>query len=479
LTKVHEGPRVGKYHLSQPLKMSRHRLVRNLVEDDYYDDYDDYDDDYYGEEEYGTTQQQNAPPPTKTVKPQAPKHLSGQLPVATKPFAPAAGRNKQVTGVAKPPPGWGKPPVSQAKPKTVSIGDSVVKATKPPPGWGKPEKTPAAVAVSIGGGGGGGGVSKPPQGWGKPDDATRTNENKTGTTITTKTPQPSQEDTNTKQQQQGKKPLPNFLKSKSQLSMVVVGHVDAGKSTLMGQLLVQVGQVTKRAAAKQGQLAWLLDEDESERERGVTMQIATKTFSTPNHGIVMLDAPGHADFIPIMITGAAHADVAILVVAAARGEFEAGFELGGQTKEHVILARGLGVSQVIVAVNKLDTEALNWDQARYEEIQYKVREYLLQQQFAPKRIRFIPVSGLTGENVKDVSAKNEKLRSWYRGPTLLEAINGYQPANRHIGTHFVPIRPLSYSFRKRVLCSLHAVDCQSRAFQNSVMACFTLLFSIR
>jgi signal recognition particle receptor subunit beta len=435
--------------------MSRHRLVRNLVEDDYYDDYDDYDDDYYGEEEDGTTRQQHAPPPTKTVKLQAPKHLPGQLPVAAKSSAPAATLSKQqVTGVAKPPPGWGKPPGSQAKAQTVSIGDSVVKATKPPPGWGKPEKSLAATAVSIGGGGGGGGVSMPPQGWGKPDGATRTNVNKTGTvtTTTTKTPQPSHEGTGTsnniKQQQQGKKPLPNYLQSKSQLSMVVVGHVDAGKSTLMGQLLVQVGQVTKRAAAKQGQLAWLLDEDESERERGVTMQIATKTFSTPNHGIVMLDAPGHADFIPIMITGAAHADVAILVVAATRGEFEAGFELGGQTKEHVILARGLGVSQVIVAVNKLDADALNWDKARYEEIQYRVREYLLQQQFAPKRIRFIPVSGLTGENVKDVSANNEKLRSWYKGPTLLEAINGYQPANRHIGTHLPPIRPLSYSVRK-------------------------------
>jgi elongation factor 1 alpha-like protein len=212
--------------------------------------------------------------------------------------------------------------------------------------------------------------------------------------------------------------------------MVVLGHVDAGKSTLMGQLLVQVGQVSKRDAQKQQNLSWLLDENESERQRGVTMELATKSFALPRHDLVILDAPGHADFIPIMITGAAQADVAILVVAAVRGEFEAGFDLGkGQTREHVLLARGLGVSQVIVAINKLDVEG--WSQERYREIKLILKEYLLQQQFAPKRIRFVPLSGLTGENVKD--KRDPQLLAWYKGPTLLEAIDGFQPANRHVG----------------------------------------------
>lgn len=134
-----------------------------------------------------------------------------------------------------------------------------------------------------------------------------------------------------------------------------------------------------------------------------------------------------------MITGAANADVAILVVAANTGEFEAGFDGGGQTKEHVLLARGLGVSQVLVAVNKLDME--EWSKDRYDSIQTQVKEYLLKQQFGPKRIRFVPLSGLTGENVK--SRSDSKLSAWYKGPTLLEAMNDFQPAKRQVGTFTV------------------------------------------
>ena len=130
-----------------------------------------------------------------------------------------------------------------------------------------------------------------------------------------------------------------------------------------------------------------------------------------------------------MITGAANADVAILVIAAVTGEFEAGFTGGGQTKEHIMLARGLGVTQVIVAINKLDVEG--WKQNRYEEIQSYVKEYLLQQEFKPKRIQFVPISGLTSENVKTCTAN--ELSKWYKGPTLLEAINAFVPANRQLG----------------------------------------------
>lgn len=153
--------------------------------------------------------------------------------------------------------------------------------------------------------------------------------------------------------------------------------------------------------------------------------------SVPNHDIVLLDAPGHADFVPIMITGAANADVAILVVAANTGEFEAGFDGGGQTKEHILLARGLGVTQVLVAINKLDME--DWSKPRYDEIQEKVKRYLLQQQFAAKRIRFVPLSGLTGENVK--TSSDPKLSAWYKGPTLLAAMNDFLPAKRQLGKY--------------------------------------------
>jgi elongation factor 1 alpha-like protein len=131
-----------------------------------------------------------------------------------------------------------------------------------------------------------------------------------------------------------------------------------------------------------------------------------------------------------MITGAANADVAVLVIAAVTGEFEAGFTGGGQTKEHIMLARGLGVTQIIVAINKLDVEG--WKQERYEEIQSYIKDFLLQQEFKPKRIQFVPISGLTGENVK--ARKNSELSSWYKGPVLLEAINNFFPANRQFGT---------------------------------------------
>ncbi len=130
-----------------------------------------------------------------------------------------------------------------------------------------------------------------------------------------------------------------------------------------------------------------------------------------------------------MITGAANADVAVLVIAAVTGEFEAGFTGGGQTKEHIMLARGLGVTQIIVAVNKLDVEG--WKQNRYKEIQGIIKDFLLQQEFKPKRIQFVPISGLTGENVK--TCKSSELSKWYKGPTLLEAINNYFPANRQLG----------------------------------------------
>jgi len=165
-------------------------------------------------------------------------------------------------------------------------------------------------------------------------------------------------------------------------------------------------------------------------------------YSVPKHDIVLLDAPGHADFVPIMITGAANADVAILVVAANTGEFEAGFDGGGQTKEHILLARGLGVTQILVAINKLDME--DWSKPRYDEIQAKVKSYLLQQQFAPKRIRFVPLSGLTGENVK--SGNDSKLSAWYKGPTLLDAMNDFLPAKRQLGKSTLSIQLLLWHF---------------------------------
>jgi len=219
----------------------------------------------------------------------------------------------------------------------------------------------------------------------------------------------------------------------------------------MGQVLLQVGIVQKRTVLKYQKeasdigkvsfaLAWIMDEDESERERGVTIDVATKHISTLNHDITILDAPGHSDYVPAMIAGAASADVGLLVVAASPGEFESGFncqsqESGiyinhvGQTREHVILSRGLGVSQLVVAVNKLDNA--DWSEARFLEIENLLEPFLESNGFDMKRVTFIPTSGLKGENVKECSSNNG-LEEWYHGKTLLEAINNFEPAKRNI-----------------------------------------------
>eukprot|EP00980_Cylindrotheca_fusiformis_P000856 scaffold221_cov120-Cylindrotheca_fusiformis.AAC.17 len=427
--------------------MSRHRIVRNMTEDDYYDDYDDYyeDEDYYEDD---NVHQEFAPPALTALTPPVPKAPTQTHQISV----PGKAATTASVGVAKPPPGWGKP--SSSKPSD-SISSSSSGVAKPPPGWGKPagsaaKSPPIANLTSAG-------LSTPPPGWGKPGSKGNNTPSHTAPSVSVGVSKPldvsgkpsasssgnstpkakevpnpkSSTPSSNKSTPYVTKPLPPCLNSaKSQLSMVVLGHVDAGKSTLMGQVLVQVGTVSKRDAQK-NPVSWILDENEQERERGVTMEIGTKTVRVPNHDIVLLDAPGHADFVPIMITGAANADVAILVVAANRGEFEAGFDGGGQTKEHILLARGLGVSQVLVAVNKLDME--DWSKDRYEQIQSQVKEYLLQQQFRPKRIRFVPLSGLTGENVK--SRNDQTLSTWYKGPTLLEAMNDFQPAKRQYGVY--------------------------------------------
>lgn len=237
-------------------------------------------------------------------------------------------------------------------------------------------------------------------------------------------------------------------KDKEHLYVVVVGHVDAGKSTLMGRLLCDMGEVNQRTLHKYEQeskkigkqsfmYAWVLDETGEERLRGITMDVGKVHFSTATKHITVLDAPGHADFIPNMIAGAGQADVALLVIDATRGEFETGFDLGGQTREHALLVRSLGINQLAVAVNKLDTT--NWSQDRFNEICSKLRTFLKQAGFKESDVIFVPLSGLTGENL--VKAPTEKkLADWYTGPCLLEVIDKFKS----------PERPVTKPFRMSV-----------------------------
>ncbi|BGP72534.1 hypothetical protein NBRC10513v2_005930 [Rhodotorula toruloides] len=214
------------------------------------------------------------------------------------------------------------------------------------------------------------------------------------------------------------------------LSLVVIGHVDAGKSTLMGRVLHELGETTDReVASNQRQsekigkgsfaYAWTFDAMDEERERGVTIDVAIDTFSTQRKRFTLIDAPGHRDFVPNMISGAAQADVAILVVDGASGAFEKGFEGGGQTREHALLVRSLGVQQIIVAVNKLD--AVRWSEVRYKNIFDQLFPFLTDIGFMPHKITFVPVSASTGENL--TKQTNELLRAWYDGPTLVEELD--------------------------------------------------------
>ncbi|XP_017029781.1 protein HBS1 [Drosophila kikkawai] len=227
---------------------------------------------------------------------------------------------------------------------------------------------------------------------------------------------------------------------KSHIHMIVIGHVDAGKSTLMGHLLYDTGNVSQRVMHKHEQeskklgkqsfmYAWVLDETGEERARGITMDVGQSRIETKTKIVTLLDAPGHKDFIPNMISGATQADVALLVVDATRGEFESGFELGGQTREHAILVRSLGVNQLGVVINKLDT--VGWSQERFNEIVTKLKAFLKQAGFKESDVTFTPCSGLTGENLTK-QAQESGLTSWYSGPHLLDVIENFKIPERAI-----------------------------------------------
>lgn len=219
---------------------------------------------------------------------------------------------------------------------------------------------------------------------------------------------------------------------KKELSFVVVGHVDSGKSTLLGRLLLDMGVVEQRTidkyqkeAEKTGKssfaLAWVLDSRSDERANGVTIDIATNHFETDVASFTLIDAPGHRDFIPNMLAGTGLADFAVLVVDAAKGAFEAG--LKGQTREHALLLRSMGVFRIVVAINKLDTA--DWSIERFEEIRDQVLGALKALKFPVKDISFVPVSGLRGENV--VQRIQNPAAAWYSGPTLVEELERSEP----------------------------------------------------
>jgi len=226
-------------------------------------------------------------------------------------------------------------------------------------------------------------------------------------------------------------------KEKVHINIVVIGHVDAGKSTTTGHLIYKCGGIDKRTIEKfekeanemgkgSFKYAWVLDKLKAERERGITIDIALWKFETAKYYFTIIDAPGHRDFIKNMITGTSQADAAVLVVASPTGEFEAGIAKNGQTREHALLAYTLGVKQMIVAINKMDEKTVSWSQARYDEIQKELASFLKKIGYNPEKVPFVPISGWNGDNMLEKSAN----LPWYKGPTLLEALDSVQEPKR-------------------------------------------------
>ena len=224
---------------------------------------------------------------------------------------------------------------------------------------------------------------------------------------------------------------------KPHLNLVVIGHVDHGKSTLMGRFLYEIGAVDERIlreyeeeAKKLGRetwkYAWVLDKLKEERERGLTIDLGFYKFETKKYFFTIIDAPGHRDFVKNMITGASQADCALLVVSAKEGEYEAGISPAGQTREHIFLAKTMGVDQIMVAINKMDT--VNYSEERYNEVKEGVSKFLRIVGYNLKKIHFVPTSAWYGDNVTKKSDKTP----WYKGPTLLEAFDCFEEPQRPI-----------------------------------------------
>jgi elongation factor 1-alpha len=228
-------------------------------------------------------------------------------------------------------------------------------------------------------------------------------------------------------------------KEKTHINLVVIGHVDSGKSTTTGHLIYKCGGIDKRTIEKfekeakemgkaSFKYAWVLDKLKAERERGITIDIALWKFETNKYYFTIIDAPGHRDFIKNMITGTSQADCALLVIASGQGEFEAGISKNGQTREHALLAYTLGVKQMIVLINKMDDKSVNWSQDRYNEIQTEVSNFLKKIGYDPTKIPFVPISGWLGDNMLERSTN----LPWYKGPTLLEALDAVTEPKRPI-----------------------------------------------
>ncbi len=221
-----------------------------------------------------------------------------------------------------------------------------------------------------------------------------------------------------------------MVSNKTHLNIVFIGHVDHGKSTTVGRLLLDSGAIDSRIieqyrkeAEEKGkatfEFAWVMDRLKEERERGVTIDVAHREFESKNYYITIIDAPGHRDFVKNMITGTSQADAAVLIVSAKEGVQE-------QTKEHIFLARALGVPNLIVAINKIDATTPPYSEARFNEVKAELEKLL--KSVGYKDIPFLPISGFYGDNV----VKHSDKITWWKGPTLVDAFDALKPPDKPV-----------------------------------------------
>jgi elongation factor 1-alpha len=226
---------------------------------------------------------------------------------------------------------------------------------------------------------------------------------------------------------------------KEHLSLVVIGHVDSGKSTTTGHLVYKCGGLDKRTLEKLEQeadrmgkssfkFAFVMDKIKASRTRGITIDISLSRFETGKYDVTVIDAPGHKDFLKNMITGTSQADCAMLVIDGCKGGFESGISSDGQTREHALLAYTLGVTQMIVAVNKMDDASVNFSQQRFNEIQKEVSSYLKKVGYNPARVQYVPICGFGGQNLVEKATE----MPWYKGPTLVQAIDAFEAPKRPV-----------------------------------------------
>ena len=234
---------------------------------------------------------------------------------------------------------------------------------------------------------------------------------------------------------------------KEHVNLIFIGHVDAGKSTLGGSILYSTGMVDERTMEKYKReakdagretwyLSWALDLTKEERSKGKTVEVGRGFFETEKRRYSILDAPGHKTYVPNMIGGASQADIGILVISARKGEYETGFEKGGQTREHAILAKTQGVNKLVVVINKMDDPTVEWSHDRYKECSEKLTSFLTRQVgYAKADLKFMPISAQTTVGIKDRVPTS--LAPWYDGPSLLEFLDNLKSLERKVKAPFM------------------------------------------